>query len=153
MSEINQSSACVKSDDFGHFIRKRLFPVNKYDLLLNTLGVATSADYITGGSRTPYFKFKSRYSGREFYIDAKYLLESSDTSVEWCQPYELKKYQKMDSTTPVYILIGSGPQPAAPRHVFMFPVKSIRFNRVLHSYIEKYQISVNRSIEDKDLAL
>jgi hypothetical protein len=144
MNGINQSDACVKSAVFGDFVRKRLFPASKYDLLLNNIDASTS-------NREPYFKFKSHDSGREFYVDARYLTEDSDAPVEWCRPSELQKYQEIDNNTPVYISIGAGPQPAAPRQVFLFPIKSIRFNKLLYSYIEKYKISVTRTVEEKDL--
>lgn len=153
VKEINQPSACVSDDAFDYFIRKRLFPAKKYDLLTDKTDAAANSKSNAKEVKVPYFKFKSRDSGREFYVDSKYLVSKSNSSVEWCRPDELERHQAMNSVTPVYILIGAGPQPAAPQHVFMFPVKNIRFNKVLHSIIEKYKISVTRSVEEKDLAL
>jgi hypothetical protein len=151
MNQINQSDICVKSPVFGYFIRRRLFPVNKYDLLPITPGAPAPASDSAQAKRETCFKYKSRESGKEFFVAARYLLGAYSASVEWCQDVEFEKYQEMDSNAPVYILIGAGPQPAAPQQVFMFPFKDIRFNKVLHKYIEKYKISVTRSIEEKDL--
>jgi hypothetical protein len=152
MNEVNQPDACVKSAAFERFIRKRLFPVNKYDLLLENQDTPSNTSDDAGAAKEPYFKFKSRESGREFCIDARYLTGVYNASVEWCQPFELKRYREIDNNVPVYILIGAGQHPAAPQQVFLFPVKSIRFNKVLHSYIEKYKISTTRSVDEKDLA-
>jgi hypothetical protein len=152
MNEISQPDACVKSTAFGQFIRRRLFPVNKYDLLVNAPEALAKANDSAKAARESGFKFKSRDSGREFFVDAKYLIGDSSASVEWCQPFEFKKYLEMDNKMPVYILIGDGPQPASPQRVFMFPLKSIRFNRVLHSYIQKYKISTTRSVDEKELS-
>jgi hypothetical protein len=140
--DTKQPEVCIKSAAFRDFIRKRLFPIAKYDLLLNNESDKTNM---------PCFKFKSRNGGREFYVDARYLAGDANVPVEWCQPFELEKFQEINSATPVYILIGAGPSAAAPRQVFLFPIKSIRFNRLLYSYIEKYKISVTRTLEEKDL--
>ena len=144
MLDTKQPEACIKSDAFRDFIRKRLFPAAKYDLLLNI-----ESDK---NSKEPYFKFKSRDSGREFYVDARYLAGGTNAPVEWCLPFEFENFQEIDNETPVYILIGAGPSPAAPRHVFLFPVKNIRLNKLLYSFIEKFRISVTRTVEEKDLS-
>lgn len=117
----------------------------------NTPDASAKANTNIPGTKQTCFRYKSRETGREFYVDARYLVGEYSASVEWCQPTEFSKYQEMDKKTPVYILIGAGPQPAAPQQVFLFPFKDIRFHKVLHKYIEKYKISVTRSIEEKDL--
>jgi hypothetical protein len=152
MNEINQPDICVKSGVFESFIRKRLFPDNKYELLSNNNDTSAEINDIPEIVSKFYYQFKSRESGREFYIVARYLASITNVSIEWCRIPELNKYREMDTNLPVYITIGFGPQPAAPRHVIMFPVKNVRFNKVLHSYIEKYKISISRSVDEKDLS-
>ncbi len=141
--DTKQPTACIKIDAFKDFIRKRLFPATKYDLLLNS-----ESDQ---PANSPRFKFRSRDSGREFYVDDRYMAGGTNAPIEWCQSNELEQFQEINNTTPVYILIGAGPSAAAPRHAFLFPVKSVRFNRLLYSYIEKFKISVTRTVEEKDL--
>ncbi len=151
MNEINPSDICVKSPIFGYFIRRRLFPASKYDLVPNSPNTSDMTDENIKVTKDTCLKYKSRESGREFYADARYLIGDYSASVEWCKPDEFNKYREMDSKTPVYILIGAGPQPAAPQQVFLFPFKDIRFHKVLHKYIEKYKISITRSIEENEL--
>ncbi len=150
-ADVNQPDKCVISDEFERFIRKRLFPLNKYDLVLKTADPTAEKKVPAEYSKEPHFKLKSRDNGLEFFVDAKYIFSNTNSMVEWCKQYELKRYQELDQKTPVYIVIGNGPSPAAPRQVYFFPVRNVRFNKLLRTSIEKYKISVTRAVEEKDL--
>lgn len=135
---------CIKHYQFEIFVRQKLLTSAHYDLLLKK----SDAPGIPGGFVEPHFKLFARYSGNVFYADAKYLPRISRPSIEWCNPFEFHRYQELDSATPVYILIGEGPQPVAPRHVFFFPVKNLRTNRILSANIMKYSISATADIDE-----
>jgi hypothetical protein len=152
MNEINQPDICIKSAVFEGFIRKRLFPFNKYELMSDGHDLANELNEYPEIVSKSYYQFKSRESGREFYIVARYLAGISRASIEWCRDTEFTEYQEMDNNLPVYIMIGFGPHPAAPQQAILFPLKKIRFNKVLHYNLDKYKISTTRSVEEKDLA-
>lgn len=145
--EFNAPDRCVRSDEFEGFIRKRLFPAGKYDLMN---GESDNAD-APGDGEGMSFRFKSRENGLDFYVEARYAFNFSRTMIEWCRQSQLKHYQEVDARVPVYIIIGSGPQPAAPRQAYFFPVRNVRFNKLLRTNVEKFKISTNRSFEEKDL--
>jgi hypothetical protein len=151
MNQINQPDICVKSAAFEGFIKKRLFPTNKYELMSdNHVSDDEPNEYPELISQS-FYQFKSRESGREFYVVARYLTGVSRPSIEWCKDTEFQEYQLMDNTLPVYIIIGFGFHPAAPRQLVMFPLKNMRFNKVLLFNLEKYKISTTHSVEEEDL--
>jgi hypothetical protein len=151
MMKISTPDICVKSAAFERFILKRIFPISKYEPVTENHEVLDESQEFAYLLSKSYLRFKSRETGREFYVAARYLTNPAQASIEWCRTSELEDFQEMDASLPLYVVIGFGPQPAAPRHLIMFPVKDIRFNKVLHSYIEKYKISINRAVEETDL--
>lgn len=152
MNRLNQPDICIKSAVFEGFIQKRLFPTSKYELISNNHESADEISKYPELVSQSFFQFRSRESRREFYIVTRYLVGVSQPSIEWCTDTEFQEYQTMENALPVYILIGFGPQPAAPRHVVLFPLKNMRFNKVLLLNLDKYQISISRSLEENDLA-
>jgi hypothetical protein len=149
--ELNPPEKCARSFEFESFIRKRLFPVSKYDLVLKANDEAAEKNDYVEAVKEPHFRFKSHENGLEFFVDAKFTFTFTKTMIQWCKQFELKRYQEVDTRLPVYFLIGCGPSPAAPRQVYFFPVRNVRFNKVLRTNIEKYKISTTRGVDEKDL--
>ena len=141
---------CTRQYKFDIFTRQHLFPCTRYDLLLKRNENSSGNDYLAA-LKKPRFKFKSRYCEFMFYVDVKYLLHKADPMIEWCEPSELKRYQELDEQIPVYIMIGEGSYPAEPQGVFIFPIKNVRYNRILRSRLEKYRIPAVLSVEEEDL--
>ena len=142
---------CIRHYQFEIYVRQILFPQARYDLVIKKPGETAGEDDSSRALIEPRFKLKSRFSELMFYVEAKYLPEASDPMVEWCEPSEFKRYRELDDELPVYILIGEGPRPAEPDGVYLFPVKNVRYNRVLRSHLEKYSIPTCLEIFGKDL--
>jgi hypothetical protein len=142
---------CVCSDEFEDFIRKRLFPMNKYDLMVKPGDGTAEGHGIVEQTKEPRFRFKSRENGLEFFVDARYTYTFAKSMIEWCRQNDLIWYQEIDNKVPVYIMVGHGPQPAAPRQVYFFPVRNVRFNKLLRINIEKFKVSITRAINEEDL--
>ena len=153
IKETSDCDKCSRHYQFEIFVRQKMLTAANFDLLLKkNHGPGGDNDY-DEPFREPHFKLKSRFSENVFYADARYINRISKPSVEWCQPLEFKRYQELDETMHVYILIGEGARPASPERVFFFPVKNMGSNRILYSRIEKYSISPLSDLNEAALLL
>ena len=108
LGEINKPETYAAGDEFENFVRNRLFPAGKYDLVQKSPDFSTNKfDYIDV-SEEPDFKFRPHEGGREFYIEAKFHSGFHEGAVNCCSYHQLKHYHEMDKNTPVYIIIGVG---------------------------------------------
>ncbi len=138
----------VRGNEFEYFIREKLFPEKKYDLLQKAYDYLTKNDFVED-TESPDFQFKSRRRGRAFFVEAKFRYGFYGGAVEWCQPRELKHYHEIDSRVPVYIVLGIGLQPLAPQKLYLFRVKDIRTIQLQRSFLERYKISPKHSVKEK----
>lgn len=143
--EISKPTSFVKGDEFEDFIRKNLFPVDHYDLVHKTHDFASNRSDYVETSKEPDFKFRSRKSGKEFFIEAKYRSGFYKGAVEWCKPYQLKRYKAIDKETPVYVAIGVGNNPSSPEQVFLIPMRNIKYARLFESFLRQFQVQADVS--------
>lgn len=141
--EISKPTSFVKGDEFEDFIRKKLFPVDHYDLVHKTHDFASNRSDYVETSKEPDFKFRSRKSGKEFFIEAKYRSGFYKGAVEWCKPYQLKRYKAIDKETPVYVAIGVGNNPSSPEQVFLIPMRNIKYARLFESFLRQFQVQAD----------
>ncbi|HEX9896749.1 MAG TPA: hypothetical protein VGA85_03705 [Dehalococcoidales bacterium] len=136
----------AKGEAFQDYVSEVLFPDDQYELLYKT------PDYITNQKRRikstmdPDFKFRSRSTGKEFWIEVKYRSQYFDDSISWLNYYQIKRYRELNKETPVYIVIGIGNYPTLPSEIFLIPIGEIRYNykKLFRSFLRKY------SVEKKD---
>jgi len=139
-NEIVKPKSFVTGDEFESFVRSALYPQSDYDLLQRTHDyTANKNDYIET-SKEPDFKFKSRKNGAEFFVEAKYRSRFYKQAIEWCKPYQLKRYKAIDKKIPVFIVIGVGAVPKSPLHVYRIPLKDIKYTNLYPSFLAKYEI-------------
>ena len=148
--EIVKPESYVKGDEFEHFVRDRLFLKEDYDLLQWTHDYTTNKnDY--AASKEPDFKLKSIKSGREFFVEVKFRLDFYKGAIEWCKPYQLRRYKEIDTRTPLYIVIGVGHKPSEPDHLYLLPLKHIRYTTLFRSFLKAYTIKSNQCIDERSL--
>ena len=141
--EISKPPSFVKGDEFEDFIRKNLFPVDHYDLVNKTHDFASNRSDYVETSKEPDFKFRSRKSGKEFFVEAKYRSGFYKGAVEWCKSYQLKRYKAIDKETPVYVAIGVGTNPSSPEQVFLIPMRNIRYTRLFESFLRQFEVQAD----------
>jgi len=71
-TEMNKPETYVTGDEFEQYVRKYLFPKERYDLVHQTHGYKTNREDFVETSKEPDFRFRSRRSGREFLVEVKY---------------------------------------------------------------------------------
>ncbi len=150
-NEVSKPETFVKGDEFEDFIRKQIFPHNDYDLLAKTHDYASNKNDFVQSSTDPDFKFRSRRSGNVFFVEAKYRSAYFDGTIEWCKPYQQTRYEAINRVTPVYVVIGVGNLPSSPEHVFLVPVKRIRYLRLFRSFLREYEVPHNRAVSAEKL--
>jgi hypothetical protein len=149
--EANKPESYVKGDDFERFVRERLFVKSSYDLLYKTHDYADNKGDFIKSSKKPDFRFRSRNSGIEFYVEAKFRTRYHDGRLEWCKNYQLKRYQEIDNIIPVLIAIGLGGHPWEPERIFLVPMGHIKFVKLFPSFLKNYEILPDHSISESYL--
>ena len=149
--ELTKPASYVKGDEFERFIRNILFPGAHYELLYKTYDYSTSRAFSIESSREPDFRFRTIKSGLEFFIEAKYRSRFYYGKIEWCKPYQLRRYQVINKEIPIFIVIGVEGKPTAPEQVYLLPLRHIKYTVLFRSFLRKYEVPGDRSISDIDL--
>ncbi len=146
--EVTTPETFVKGDEFQSYVRSRLFPKDRYTVLQKTPSYTTNKNDFIENSMEPDFKFRSIKTGKQFFVEAKYRSNYFDGAVDWCKPYQLKRYQEIDSKTPVYIIIGVGQQASAPRQVFCASIKDFKYPKLFRTFIKPYEIKIDQAVDE-----
>jgi hypothetical protein len=139
-AEITKPATFVAGDEFEQYVRKHLFPKERYDLVHRTHDYEANKNDFVQTSNGPDFRFRSIRSGREFLVEVKYRSRLYQGAVEWCKPYQLRRYKTNDQTVPVFVAIGLGGIPDSPGHVYIVPVRHIRYRRLFPSFLRRYEV-------------
>ena len=151
MEEINKPETYVQGDEFENFVRNKLFPAGKFDLVQKSSDYETSKFDFTGALEEPDFKFRPHEGGREFFIEAKFHSGFHDGAVDCCNYHQLKHFHELDKSTPLYFVIGVGMPAAAPQHLYLIPVKDIKNSTLYNYFLKDYPISPSHNVNLKDL--
>ena len=147
IDEINKPESYVKGDAFEDYIRNNLFIKDRYDLLQRTHDYTTNKEDFVDNTKEPDFKFRSIKTGEEFFVEAKYRSAYYEDAIEWCKPFQLKRYKEIDQKTPVYITIGVGKESNSPGQIFFIPLKDIKYTKLNRTFLKDYQVSINSLID------
>lgn len=71
-AEMTKPETYVAGDEFQQYVRKHLFPKERYDLVHQTHDYEANRNDFVETSKETDFRFRSRRSGREFLVEAKY---------------------------------------------------------------------------------
>ena len=150
-NEASKPETFVKGDEFEDFIRKHIFTHDDYELLAKTHDYTSNKNDFVQSSTEPDFKFRSRRNGKVFFVEAKYRSAYSDGKIKWCKPYQLTRYEAINRAIPVYVVIGVGNLPSSPEHVFLVPVKRIKYIQLFRSFLREYEIPRNQGVSAEKL--
>ena len=146
-NEINKPETFVKGDNFEAYIRDYLFVKDSYNLIQRTHDYTTNKSDFVENTKEPDFKFRCIKTGKEFFVEAKYRSNYYDNSIEWCKPFQLKRYKEIDKKTPVYITIGVGYESDYPKEIFFIPLKDIKYTKLFRSFLKQYKVSVDKPLD------
>jgi hypothetical protein len=139
-SEALKPKTFVKGDQFEDFLRRVVFPASHYDLVGKTHDYSVNRKDFVESSIEPDYRFRERTSGREFYVEAKYRSVFHPQGLDWCKDYQLPRYLDIDATTRVLVALGAGGTASAPRYLFLFPVRGVRYTCLFPSFLWPFEI-------------
>jgi len=149
-NEISTPDTFRKGEEFETYVRNHLFPKDKYTLLQKTHNYVGNKDDFVDNTKEPDFKFKS-VSGITFFLEAKYRSNYFNGAIEWCKPYQLRRYREIDKYTQVYVVIGIGSEPNNPTQLFFIPLKDIKYTKLFRSFLQSYEVSTKKYIYENQL--
>lgn len=149
LDEINKPESFVKGDKFESYIRDHLFVKDRYDLIQRTHDYTTNKGDFVENTKEPDFKFRCIKTKQEFFVEAKYRSNYYDNKIEWCKPFQLKRYKEMSKNTPVFVTIGVGNESGSPGQIFFIPLKDIKYTKLFRSFLKDYEVPVKSPIDHR----
>lgn len=145
--EIAKPTSFLKGEDFENFLRKKIFPRKDYHLLMKTHNFHENKKDFIESTLYPDFLFNEIKTDKEFFVEAKYREKLNfEDKLEWCKPYQFKRYKKYNDDIPVFIAIGFGGRPANPHRVFIVPLEEIKYNDLFLSFLDKYERKNDKNV-------
>ena len=152
VDEATTPESFKKGEKFEHYVREQLFISNYYDLVTKTHSYNDNkGDYIES-SKHPDFLFRDKWAKKEFYVEVKYRSGFYNDKVEWCKNFDqLKRYQAINRTKPVFLTLGLSGEPSRPEYVFLIPMNDLKYTGLFKSFLKNYEIPRNKPIPSKHL--
>ncbi len=139
LNEALKPESFYKGEEFENYVRKYIFPRDRYELLHRTHSYSDNKkDYIES-SLYPDFLFRCKKTGRKFYVEAKYRSYFYPDYIQWAKPKQFDRYKKINEKTPVILSLGLGGSPKDPELIFIIPVSKIKYTKLYPSFLEKYE--------------
>ena len=119
-----------KGEAFENYVRKSLFPHERYVLVDRTHSYATNKDDFIESTLKADFKFRHKASGKEFCVEAKWRNKLFNNHVEFSNPDQLIRYKFYGQQQPLYIVIGLGGTADHPSEIFMEDVDKLNSYKI-----------------------
>lgn len=103
---INTPESFKMGQEFEDYVQEYLFPNNYYDLLEKTHNYHENSKSYVEASLNPDFKFRDRYTKKEFYVEAKFRTNVYNNKLVWCNDKQLQRYQSINKQTTVFFITG-----------------------------------------------
>ena len=141
----------IKGEDFENYLREYIFQYRDYELIAKAHGYNQNKNDYVSDSLLPDLHFADN-SRKEFMVEAKFRSDYFKDKIEWCKPYQLKRYREIenDSGIPIFIAIGLD-KPKYPDPLFVIPLKSIEYNVLFKSFLSRYKIEVDEPLKPNNL--
>jgi len=136
---------------FEDYIRDELFINKYYDLLERTHDYNTNSKDYVKSSLKPDFKFRDKWTKREFYVEAKFRTGLFNGKIQWCNESQLRRYQEYDRESPVFLILGIGEKPDLPEFLSLIPMSSAKYTGLFPNYAEQFEIKIDTPISSKIL--
>lgn len=136
---------------FEDYVREYLFVSNYYDLLEKTHDYnSNNKDYVES-SLKPDFKFRDKWTKKEFYVEAKFRTSDYKGKIVWCNDKQLSRYQEYHKKQPVFLILGMGENPKYPEFLSLISLNHAKYTGLFVSVVEKFEIELDKPIASKIL--
>jgi hypothetical protein len=137
-------------EKFENYVREYLFVENYYDVLERTHDYKTNKDYVQS-SLKPDFKFRDKWTKKEFYVEAKFRTGLYNNKIVWCNDNQLKRYLEYNKDRPVFLILGMGVKPDSPEFLSLIPLTQAKYTGLFPSHAEKFEIKPDKPVSSKIL--
>ncbi len=146
--EITKPISFVKGEAFEDYVRDIVFTKANYKLINRTHNYQTNRDDYVDNSLMPDFEFQCLETKKSFHVEVKFRsgTYNKQDKIEWCKPYQLKRYKTIDKNKKVFLALGIGEDPRRPDEVFIIPISGIIFCEFYDSYLDKYSFYLDKPI-------
>ena len=142
--ELFKPTSFLKGEDFERCLRKRVFTLDNYDLVTKTHDFhENNSDYVES-SLYPDYLFRDKETNKEFWVEAKYRENTYKGKIEWCKPFQLKRYQKLGKKVNVIIAIGYSGRPRNPEKIYLIPLEQIKYTGLYPNKLIQFEFNGNR---------
>lgn len=150
-NEVTKPKSFAKGEEFEQYLRDFIFTEEHYYLEHRSHDYSTNREDYVEDSLDPDFVFVSVKGEKEFFVEAKYRSSFYEDAVEWCKPYQLKRYKEANRVMPVFIALGVGGTPDLPDRLYVFPVKYIKYTKLYRSVLRKNEVKLDTPLEKEKL--
>jgi len=146
--EISKPSSFVKGEAFEDYVRKVVFPSDYYKLINRTHNYSTNNEDYVENSLLPDFELECLDTNRRFHVEVKYRkgVFNNQDKLEWCKPFQLRRYKEIDKRQPVFLVLGIGHNPKNPDEVFVIPMSKIGFTGFYDSFLDNYSFYLDKPV-------
>lgn len=135
-------------EQFENYVRETLFVDNYYDLLERTHNYKTNKDYVHS-SLKPDFKFREKWTKKDFYVEAKFRTGLYNNKIVWCNDKQLSRYLDYNKEKPVFLILGMGDNPKKPEFLSLIPITQAKYTGLFTSHAEKFEIELGKPVSSK----
>ena len=148
---INTPESFKMGQEFEDYVKEHLFPPNYYNLLEMTHNYHTNHENYIESSLNPDFKFRDRYTKKEFYVEAKFRTNVYQNKLVWCNDKQLQRYQSINKQTPVFLLLGDGGKANWPDGIALIPLSKAKYTGLFTSFVDQFAIEPEKPVTSKIL--
>lgn len=143
-NELFKPISFLKGEDFERCLRKKVFPPEHYDLVSKTHDFhENNSDYVES-SLYPDYLFRNKETNEEFWVEAKYRERTFRGKIEWCKPFQLKRYKKLGKNTTVIIAIGYSGRPRNPEKIYLVPLEQVKYTGLYPKALANFEFNGNQ---------
>ena len=138
MDEALKPESFSKGKDFENYVRKYIFPADRYELIHKTHSYTENKNDYIESTLKPDFLFRCIETGKEFYVEAKFRSNFYDDKVEWTYPKQLKRYQEINKKKPVFLCLGLYGKPKDPEEIYIIPMSKLKYTGLFESFLMEF---------------
>ncbi|HTE01715.1 MAG TPA: hypothetical protein VK668_20645 [Mucilaginibacter sp.] len=150
-NDINTPESFKQGQKFENYVEEYLFPNSYYDVLEKTHSYQTNSKSYVESSLNPDFKFRDRYTKKEFYVEAKFRTNVYKNKLVWCNDKQLARYQDINKRISVFLILGDGGKADWPEYLSLIPISKAKYTGLFPSFVDQFEIEPEKAITSKIL--
>jgi len=137
----NNQDSFQKGQQFEDFVENVLFPDSEYSIEHKTSEFKQNRVRYVGDAQLPDFRFKSKVTGHEFHVEAKFSASSWQGAYTIASENQVRIFSKIDfEETPVFVALGYGGHAHGPDFVSLIPFEKYPDGKIPETEVLDYRV-------------